>query len=345
MNGDDQSVPTTTPTLDLQALLATMPDFSMLPSLSNMPKDSTATTDIPTSQPILFPPIPNDQLAALSLGLFPLPGFPMFPLLPMTPLSSTVPPHSTIESLGLMTSSVSGSIPVSSSLLVHQIISYITVFQNLRQRAYTMAPPSVDSRPRAFSSAAALQRPKQAATPERRRKRSRKAQGEVHESSVLRMLVDEEDDTPIKIHQPATRDLDEKLRMDAAKVLNESNPPLAKRTSPERAANPAEGQSPSRFALRRIIRDEDLPDSIGPDSPFRHHPKYQRKQHDSELEVIDGMEALTAFCVVSGYVPESSEPGASPKRDSTSYTGTVSPKKSFNEMMEHAICRELVTAE
>uniref|UniRef100_A0A0K0CSS8 BHLH domain-containing protein n=1 Tax=Angiostrongylus cantonensis TaxID=6313 RepID=A0A0K0CSS8_ANGCA len=323
MNGDDQSVPTTTPTLDLQALLATMPDFSMLPSLSNMPKDSTSTTDIPTSPSILFPPIPNDQLAALSLGLFPLPGFPMFPLLPMTPLSSTVPPHSTIESLGLMTSS------------------------NLRQSAYTMAPPSVDSRPRAFSSAAALQRPKQAATPERRRKRSRKAQGEVHESSVLRMLVDEEDDTPIKIHQPATRDLDEKLRMDAAKasVLNESSPPLAKRASPERAANLAEAQSPSRIALRRIIRDEDLPDSIGPDSPFRHHPKYQRKQHDSELEVIDGMEALTAFCVVSGYVPESSEPGASPKRDSTSYTGTVSPKKSFNEMMEHAICRELVTAE
>ncbi|KAJ1361172.1 hypothetical protein KIN20_020365 [Parelaphostrongylus tenuis] len=323
MNSDDQNVPTTTPSLDLQALLATMPDFSMLPSLSTMPKDSTSTSDIPTSQSILFAPIPNDQLAALSLGLFPLPGFPMFPLLPMNPLASTVPPHSTIESLGLMTSN------------------------NLRQSAYSMAPPSVDSRPRAFSSAAALQRPKQSATPERRRKRSRKTQGEAYESSVLRMLVDEDDDTPIKIHQPATRDLDEKLRTDAAKVLNETSPPLAKRASPERSVNLMdEGQSPSRIALRRIIRDEDLPDSIEPDSPFRHHPKYQRKQQDSELEVIDGMEALTAFCVVSGYVPDASgEPGTTSPKGDPAYTGTVSPKKSFSEMMEHAICRELVTAE
>ncbi|KJH45180.1 hypothetical protein DICVIV_08794 [Dictyocaulus viviparus] len=310
---------TTTPSLDLQVLLSTMPDFAKLTSLTNM-KNSTSNANISTSQSLLFPSIPNDQLAALSLGLFPLPGFPMFPLLPMTPLGSSLPPHSTIESLGLMTNA------------------------NFRQNVYTMKPISLESRPRAFSSAAALQRPKPATTPERRRKRSRKAQDEEQESSVLRMLVDEEDDTPIKIRQLATRDLDEKLRIDAARVLSESNPISAKKASSNCLAELIEEQPSTRVALRRIIRDEDLPDSIGPDSPFRHHPKYQRKQRDSELEEIDGMEALTAFCVVSGYVPESNEPTESQKRDS-GFASAASSKKSFTEMMEHAICRELVTAE
>ncbi|VDL70061.1 unnamed protein product [Nippostrongylus brasiliensis] len=257
MNTDGPPATTIAPTMDLHSLLATMPDFSMLPSLSTVPKDSTTGAEIPTSQQLLFPPIPNDQLAALSLA--------------------------------------------------------------------------VDSRPRAFSSAAALQRPK----------RSRKAQAD-EQSSVLRMLVDEEDDAPLKL-RPSTKDLDEKLRQDAAKVLNESSPPPAKRASPDRLVDLIDEQ-PSRIALRRIIRDEDLPDSIGPDSPFRHHPKYQRKPRDSESE-MDGMEALTAFCVVNGYVPESGGPSPSPKNDSSSYATANSPKKSFSEIMDHAICRELVTAE
>ncbi|KAK6040731.1 hypothetical protein COOONC_21764 [Cooperia oncophora] len=139
MNNEGTPATTIAPTLDLQALLATMPDFSKMSSFSNMPK-SNSSADIPTSQQqqsLLFPSIPSDQLAALSLGIFPLHGFPMFPLLPMTPMTSTLPPHSTIESLGLMTSN------------------------NLRQTTSTaMGPPALDSRPRAFSSAAALQRPK-----------------------------------------------------------------------------------------------------------------------------------------------------------------------------------------
>ncbi|PIO68989.1 hypothetical protein TELCIR_09205 [Teladorsagia circumcincta] len=249
MNADGAPATTIAPTLDLQALLATMPDFSKLPSLQSM-------------------------------------------------------------SLRQSTSS-------------------------------TMGLPVLDSRPRAFSSAAALQRPKPTATPEKRRKRSRKAQEE-EQSSVLRMLVDEEDDPPIRIRQPpSTSDLDEKLRKDAAKVLSASSPPpvVAKRSSPERLADLIEEPA---IALRRIIRDEDLPDSIGPDSPFRHHPKYQRKQLDSEM--MDGMDALMAFSSMSAYVGESSEPTPSPKNDS-GYTSAGSPKKSFAEMMEHAICRELVTAE
>ncbi|VDN37329.1 unnamed protein product [Cylicostephanus goldi] len=94
------------------------------------------------------------------------------------------------------------------------------------------------------------------------------------------MLMDEEDDTPIKIRQQPTKDLDEKLRMDAAKasVLSASSPPPPKRASPDRLAELIEEpDEPSKTVLRRIIRDEDLPDSIGPDSPFRHHPKYQLK--------------------------------------------------------------------
>ncbi|KHJ77463.1 hypothetical protein OESDEN_22917 [Oesophagostomum dentatum] len=290
MNNNGSPASSIAPTLDLQALLATMPEFSMMNNLqNNLAKDRPTTeASIPTTQSLLFPPIPNDQLAALSLGLFPLSGFPMFPLLPMGPMSSSaLPPHSTIESLGLMT--------------------------NLRQStsATSLAPPTtaVDTRPRAFSSAAALQRPKQATTPERRRKRSRKTQEEENEGSVLRMLMNEEDDAPIKIRQQApTKDLDEKLRQDAAKgemcsepaafsmgpgfrcarmgrrmrfflasVLSASSPPPAKRASPDRLAELIEEpDEPSKFALRRIIRDEDLPDSIGPDSPFRHHPKYQK---------------------------------------------------------------------
>ncbi|KAK6755475.1 hypothetical protein RB195_014069 [Necator americanus] len=327
MNNDGSPASTIAPTLDLQALLATMPEFSMMNNLqNNMPKErSAAENSIPTSQSLLFPTIPSDQLAALSLGLFPLSGFPMFPLLPMGPMStSALSPHSTIESLGLMTNNLRQTASATSS---------------------SMMPPSLDSRPRAFSSAATLQRPKPTTTPERRRKRSRKTQEEENEGSVLRMLMDEEDDTPIKIRQQApTKDLDEKLRMDAAKalVLSGSSPPPAKRASPDCLTDLIE--EPTRIALRRIIRDEDLPDSIGPDSPFRHHPKYQRKQRGSDAEVIEDMEALTAFCMVNGYVPDPSDSTPSPKNDA-SYPGTGSPKKSFAEMMEHAICRELVTAE
>ncbi|EYC01118.1 hypothetical protein Y032_0110g174 [Ancylostoma ceylanicum] len=71
---------------------------------------------------------------------------------------------------------------------------------------------------------------------------------------------------------------------------------------------------------------------------------FQRKQRGSDDEVIEGMEALTAFCMVNGYVPDSSDSSPSPKNDS-GYASAGSPKKSFAEMMEHAICRELVTAE
>ncbi|CAJ0590532.1 unnamed protein product [Cylicocyclus nassatus] len=333
MNNNPTTSSSIAPTaLDLQALLATMPDFSLMSSMQNLNKDSrpNAENPIPTSQSLLFPPIPNDQLAALSLGLFPLSGFPMFPLLPMGPMGTTaLPPHSTIESLGLMT--------------------------NLRQSTSgtTLTPQAaLDVRPRAFSSAAALQRPKQTNSPERRRKRSRKTQEEENEGSVLRMLMDEEDDTPIKIRQQPTKDLDEKLRMDAAKasVLNASSPPPAKRASPDRLAELIEEpDEPSKTVLRRIIRDEDLPDSIGPDSPFRHHPKYQRKQRGSDAEMIEGMEALTAFCMVNGYVPADStddNSSPSPKNNNDSgYTSAGSPKRSFSEMMDIAICRELVTAE
>ncbi|KAK5970473.1 hypothetical protein GCK32_003534 [Trichostrongylus colubriformis] len=316
MNSNGSPNTTIAPTLDLQALLSSMPDFTKLPSMSNVPKHSSST-DIPTSQQSLL--FPNDQLAALSLGLFPMNAFPMFSLLPMGPMASTVPPHSTIESLGLMTNNC------------------------LRQSTSTMGPPVLDSRPRAFSSAAALQRPKPTTTPEKRRKRSRKAQEE-EQSSVLRMLVDEEDDVPIPIRQPPSmKDPDEKVRRDAAKasVLSASSSPrlAAKRTSPERLANLIEEPA---MPLRRIIRDEDLPDSIGPDSPFRHHPKYQRRQPDADM--MDGMDALMAFSTMNGHVAESSEPTPSPKNDS-GYTSAGSPKKSFAEMMEHAICRELVTAE
>ncbi|VDM67247.1 unnamed protein product [Strongylus vulgaris] len=106
MNTNTSTASSVQPTLDLQALLSTMPDFSLMTSLQNsMNKDRpNGENPIPTSQSLLFPTIPNDQLAALSLGLFPLSGFPMFPLLPMGPMSSSgLPPHSTIESLGLMT--------------------------------------------------------------------------------------------------------------------------------------------------------------------------------------------------------------------------------------------------
>ncbi|KHJ92710.1 hypothetical protein OESDEN_07395 [Oesophagostomum dentatum] len=106
MNNNGSPASSIAPTLDLQALLATMPEFSMMNNLQNsLAKDRPTTeTSIPTTQSMLFPPIPNDQLAALSLGLFPLSGFPMFPYLPMGPMSSSaLPPHSTIESLGLMT--------------------------------------------------------------------------------------------------------------------------------------------------------------------------------------------------------------------------------------------------
>uniref|UniRef100_A0A1I7WQC0 BHLH domain-containing protein n=1 Tax=Heterorhabditis bacteriophora TaxID=37862 RepID=A0A1I7WQC0_HETBA len=350
MNPDQSGLPpvsvssfSTPSVIDLQALLASMPEFPMLPALPPMGKAGPSGADEDSQLP-LFPAVQNDHLAAaLSLSMFNLPGFPMFPIggmpnvlpnLSLAPMSGSLPPHSTIESLGLITPNL-----------------------HLRPTVSAMASPvQAEIRPRAFSSAATLQHPK-SSTPDKRRKRSRKADDE---SSVLRMLMNEEDDAPLKLRtQPICKEEEQKIRLDAARVsvLSASaSHPLAKRASPERTIDFS--TSTQHMPLRRIIRDQDLPDSVGPDSPFRHHPKYQRKQRDAEAEVIEGMEALTAFCVVNGYMPKdeametetasatSVSPAPSPKNSTDSgYSSISSPKKSFSEIIDHAICRELVTAE
>lgn len=89
----------------------------------------------------------------------------MFPLLPMGPMgTSGLPPHSTIESLGLMTNNVSHR-----SIILrfydflppgNVLIWMFQLRQSTSTTATSMGPPSLDIRPRAFSSAAALQRPK-----------------------------------------------------------------------------------------------------------------------------------------------------------------------------------------
>lgn len=155
---------------------------------------------------------------------------------------------------------------------------------------------AADGRPRAFSSAATLQNTKDH---EKRRKRSRKSE-QVHPpttstitcssnsspassstmSSVLRTLVEDDDVYPNKVRPiQVTKEEEEMVRQKTQECKLPMHPfcsydqllAVLKSMPRQEIAPEVSANGP----LRRLIRDEDLPDEVGPDSPFRHYPKYQ----------------------------------------------------------------------
>ncbi|CAJ0960523.1 unnamed protein product, partial [Mesorhabditis belari] len=114
-----------------------------------------------------------------------------------------------------------------------------------------------------------------------------------------------------------------------------------------------------RKPLRKIIKEEDLPETVGPDSPLRHHPKYfnQNRLKCPEEELLRGFETITTLFMMNGYLPDEmreqfnqrkikalSAP-ASPTPISTNRTVKPEPECPIEDFMEQVISRELVTCE
>lgn len=139
----------------------------------------------------------------------------------------------------------------------------------------------------------------------------------------------------------------------------------------------------SSRTVRRIIRDQDLPDYVDPQSPFRHHPKYQvsccfilnvvhcrlfdsgsysysnlfqRRTIDDDQDMVQKMEALTAFCAIEDVWPHQNSTSSSTTSSSSDEMDTSSnpdiiavsvgsPKQMFNEVLDSVLHRELILAE
>lgn len=253
---------------EIQALIASLPTDLTLNATSSKPSSaSSSDLSASNSSSCIFPPLSDLQaLSMLSLGAYPalFPGFQLLSL-PYLNLAGT----NTIESLGLINSAL---------------------YQQQKEVQAALSAPSnpliaglsADGRPRAFSSAATLQNVKD--QQEKRRKRTRKCDVIVPTTtstitcssnsspssstttSVLRSLVedDEVDVHPNKVRPiQVTPEEEELVRRKTQEVLQ---------TLPRQEIHP---EVSANGPLRRLIRDEDLPDEVGPDSPFRHYPKYQ----------------------------------------------------------------------
>uniref|UniRef100_A0A8R1HLX3 Uncharacterized protein n=1 Tax=Caenorhabditis japonica TaxID=281687 RepID=A0A8R1HLX3_CAEJA len=254
---------------ELQALIAALPHDLTINSGNTSKATSVSTSDLSTStsSSCIFPQL-NDMtaLSLLSLSAYPsmFPGFPLLSSLPY--LNGTLPPHSTIESLGL----------INSALYQQQKDVHASMTSPMNSLTVSLAS---DGRPRAYSSAATLQHSKDH---EKRRKRSRKPEfvpppttntitcstssspANSAMSSVLRTLVEDDDVHPNKVRPiQVTKEEEELVRRKTQELLK--SVPLHQREEVPVENGP----------LRRLIRDEDLPDEVGPDSPFRHYPKYQ----------------------------------------------------------------------
>ncbi|GMS79580.1 hypothetical protein PENTCL1PPCAC_1755 [Pristionchus entomophagus] len=48
-----------------------------------------------------------------------------------------------------------------------------------------------------------------------------------------------------------------------------------------------------KMVLRPLIPADALPETVGPDSPYRHHPKYQKKNQDQALDFNMGQSLST----------------------------------------------------
>ncbi|CAD6189658.1 unnamed protein product [Caenorhabditis auriculariae] len=289
---------------ELQALIAAIPnDLAIVSSASGSSKSNCSLGELSTSassSSCVFPTIHDmTALSMLSLPTFPLlGGFPLISPMQLTPFgAAALPPHATIESLGLI-----------NSHLYHQ--------QQRGALSATSSPApepiatSSDTRPRAYSSAATLQHPKS----ETRRKRARRANpepatppkpvspcGMPQPHSVLRSLVEDDDVTPMKVRPiQVTREEEEFVRRKTAQLLERV--PVVPESDEEDANN---NSNRHRRPLRQLIRDQDLPDEVGPDSPFRHYPKYQHlqrqrreQQQQSQLRTIQGIQAAVAtLCI------------------------------------------------
>uniref|UniRef100_A0A1I7SYL9 Uncharacterized protein n=1 Tax=Caenorhabditis tropicalis TaxID=1561998 RepID=A0A1I7SYL9_9PELO len=277
---------------EIQALIAALPnDLTLNPATSKPSSTSGSDLSASTSSSCIFPQL-NDMaaLSMLSLGGYPglFPGFPLLSTLPYLNLPTT----STIESLGLINSAL---------------------YQQQKDvQAALCTPPNpltaglaADGRPRAFSSAATLQHSKD---PEKRRKRTRKepalpvttstitcssnsSPSSSCTASVLRTLVEDDDADvhPNKVRPiQVTKDEEELVRQKTLELLKAMP---RQEIAPEVSAN---------GPLRRLIRDEDLPDEVGPDSPFRHYPKYQQKPR-SQLVMLQGIQAAVACMCIEAF--------------------------------------------
>ncbi|CAI5451859.1 unnamed protein product [Caenorhabditis angaria] len=339
---------------DLQTLIASIPrDLSITSGSVTTSKTPSSVGDLSatSSNSCIFPPV-NDMAALTSM--FTLSGYPQlfngFPLIPTLPLFNTaLPPHATIESLGLINSAIYQQQAQAQSQSQTALSSPSATMNS------TSNSSKLDSRPRAFSSAATLQHAKPQDLIEKRRKRSRKSdtllpavtqsipcsttsspstttvsQNTPTTTSHLRSLLEDDDDIdvphPNKVRPiQVTKEEEELVRKKTQEILK--TVPI---TAPSHLDN---------GPLRRLIRDEDLPDEVGPDSPFRHYPKYQQQKSRTQLVMLQGIQSAVASLYIEAFQIDSKSDAEKAE------IRRISHGNSINDLVNDTVLQELIAAE
>ncbi|GMR42969.1 hypothetical protein PMAYCL1PPCAC_13164, partial [Pristionchus mayeri] len=89
-----------------------------------------------------------------------------------------------------------------------------------------------------------------------------------------------------------------------------------------------------KMVLRPLIPDHELPETVGPDSPLRHHPKYQKKNQDAAIDFMLG-QSLAVFNL-------SSAPSDPKDSGTRANNNPVALKKMLDSFMDEIIKNELV---
>ncbi|GMR42967.1 hypothetical protein PMAYCL1PPCAC_13162, partial [Pristionchus mayeri] len=87
-----------------------------------------------------------------------------------------------------------------------------------------------------------------------------------------------------------------------------------------------------QMVLRPLIPDHELPETVGPDSPLRHHPKYQKKNEENDFVLG---QSLALF----------SMNGAKKEGENSGFLANHNPaalKKMLDMFMDEVIKTELV---
>ncbi|CAJ0570053.1 unnamed protein product, partial [Mesorhabditis spiculigera] len=116
--------------------------------------------------------------------------------------------------------------------------------------------------------------------------------------------------------------------------------PLKRELSQTSLGTPAEMRAMER--RQKVLREEDLPESVGPDSPLRHHPKYLRQSKNA-----GDFEVIAAMCFASGYMPDEIKERYAQRRSVSSSpevpkADTECPMEDF---INGVISRELISCE
>ncbi|GMT10252.1 hypothetical protein PFISCL1PPCAC_1549, partial [Pristionchus fissidentatus] len=209
----------------------------------------------------------------------------------------------------------------------------------LDTQGFSLMRPRVNSAASSSTSSSSLSSPNPTSSPERRRKRARSLLIKADEAAAK---IDK--DSKLK-RSDALAELieDEQQRREiAASVMAASaNGTLTTLKSSSPTTKGLIDEFP-KITLRPLINESTLPESVGPDSPYRHHPKYQKKNADAATDFMMG-QSFASFALNKD--KKTGEDASSTSSSMSSLAGNPEAlKMMLSKFMDDVISGELVAS-